>query len=162
MRRIFRRSNRHDLWVVARGRLQAPEGYGSLVSWGALSVGLVAIWSSEVAQAELLGREEPVLGGATFPVTRPASRRAIAIATYLGNPDIDVLMLVHEGPCRSVALLYFRAVRERRGERPRCAHTPRRKPRPEHHADGVPETGSGSDDRRRGPSPKPGNQLRPY
>lgn len=105
--RLSRRRSDHGLRVVSRGRLQAPDGYGSLVSWGALPAGVVAIWSAEADQAELLGRDEPVPGGATFPVTRPASGGAVALAVYadsttpqavtymaeltVAHPHVDVL-----------------------------------------------------------------------
>lgn len=90
---IFGRSDRRPR-VVARGALRSPDGYDALVSVAASSRGLVAVWSSNEGQTGLLGRDEPVTGGGTFPVTSPASRPVVALATYVGSTSATSVTVV--------------------------------------------------------------------
>jgi hypothetical protein len=71
--------------VHAWGSLGAPGGYDTLVTVGVSLTGPVAIWSSSTGEADLHARYEKPRGGASFPVTEPAARPAVAIATYVDS-----------------------------------------------------------------------------
>lgn len=69
--------------VQFHGELQAPPGFGSLVTVGMSLGGPVAIWSSGDGEAALRGRyEQP--GWASFPRTVPGTEPAAVIAAYAG------------------------------------------------------------------------------
>lgn len=71
--------------VQFHGELQAPSGFGSLVTVGISRNGPVAIWSSKDGEAALHARYEQPPGGASFPRTVPGTAPTAALAVYAGS-----------------------------------------------------------------------------
>jgi len=74
--------------VRYRGELQAPPGYGTLVTAAVSVSGPVAILSSADSDAGLHARYEQRPGGASFPRTASVTRPAVALAAYEGSGTV--------------------------------------------------------------------------
>lgn len=71
--------------VQFHGELQAPSGFGSLVTVGVSLSDPVAVWSSGDGEAELRARYGRPPGGASFPRAAPGTAPAAALAAYAGS-----------------------------------------------------------------------------